>query len=578
MVEQMGEIAAMAKAAEVMRQRFPAMLSGLNVAQYRALERMYTPDGNGELPALNIFSFANGVGKTHMLVLDMIGWTLGPEFLNWRKFPPAVVKFYDSLGKLRDKGLLSLRLVCNADDMKPDGSMLMIIKTIFPMAQVSSKDQSGCHRLIEVPHPRLPDVKNSIIVKTFDQDVVKHSGSNCNRIWINEPLPDNLVGETVGRIRSKAGELQGSIMMCATLLSGATWVQKLEDDRVMRVNHVRGHIYENCVGESVTDRMAAEVRESIGVTLERAEDGRGYVTNGVLSETQINAMLSLWQSTSPHELEARKSGAPISGGGRIWPGFNKAYHIIGEYKLNSEWPVIMVADPHGSRPTMILWAQVSPLGRLYVFKEWPDADHYGFYDTITSRIHTIPQECEIWARMEMGLALRGASIHRIGDPNRFKDHQSYTGETLYTLYAKHGFGFDLSVNDNLAVGHATVAEYLSFDEGRMLSNPCDLMAMPRLLISEECPNIIRAVENYAFKIGNKVGDSVTERVNQKYKDGADLVRYLCMWHAGRTFAEMRDGDKAECSDYVKWQRGRTPNIYRDAFHDMYGYGKGTRMV
>jgi hypothetical protein len=562
------------RARAILAKRYPSLDSGLNVAQYRALQRAYALDKEtGNPPAINIFSFANGVGKTHLLVLDIIGWTMGKEYLRKEDFPPEAIAFYNSLSDLRDRGLLSLRLVCMADDMKPDGSVMMLLKTLFPHASLSARDQEGCHRLIDVPHPTLPGVKNSIIVKTFNQTVDKHSGSNCNRIWINEPLPDNLVGETIGRIRSQKGKIPGSIMMCATLLAGATWVQKLEDDEVMRVNHVRGHVYENCVGEDVTDKMAAEVKRTIGVQLEKA--AKGYVTNGVLAAEQIQAIIALLRSTCPQELEARMSGAPITGGGRIWPAFNRAYHVVDHYNINPEWPVVQVVDPHGAKPSFTIWAQVTPMGKLYIFREWPDVDHYGYYEMLSERPHTIPQECEIWSRIEMGMGLRGAKIHRIGDPNRFKDRESYSGDTLQALFAKHGFNFDVSVSDDLAVGHGVVADYLSFDQALVAANPDDIVGLPRLFIYRDCQNTARAVENYAFKKAGKDGASVTEKVNQKYKDGADVVRYLCMWHGGKTFADMSDTSGA-CRDYIKFREGRLPSKYRNQYNSWTG-GKKKRL-
>jgi hypothetical protein len=130
------------------------------------------------------------------------------------------------------------------------------------------------------------------------------------------------------------------------------------------------------------------------------------------------------------------------------------------------------------------------------------------------------------------------------------------------------------VSDNLAVGHATVAEYLAFNEERLLSNPSDMYAIPRLFIHKSCQNIARAVENYAFKMAGKAGASVTDSVNQKFKDGADVVRYLCMWHGGKTFADMSDGDGGS-RDYDRFCLGRIPRAYRDAYRQR---RKGTGLV
>lgn len=558
------EIALLDKSLRTVQKQVPAMFCGLNVAQYRSLKAAYTLDPDtGYPPAVVITSFANGVGKSHLMILDMIGWTQGPDCLNWRLFPECAVDYYNSLSELRDKGLLSMRLVCMADDMKADGSVYMLLKEIFPMAKVTAMDNNKCYRQIDVRNPFKPLVVNSIAVKTFDQTEVKHSGSTCKRIWINEPLPDNLVGETVGRIRSRKGEPPGSISMFATLLDGANWVSELDDDPDLRVAHVRGHLYENCVGEEVTEHMAAEVRATIGVQLHKNPQGEGYLTNGVLSRQQIKTQIALWRKTCPHQLEARKSGAPISGGGRIWPTFNREIHVIPDenFKINPEWPIVQVADPHSARPTFTFWAQLTPHDRLIIFEEWPNVPEFGYYESLDTRVLSIPQECETWDVIEQRWKIYDRDLERVGDPNRFHEPQSYTNQTLHALYAQHGYSFNLSVSDNLEVGHAKVSEYLYCDESRLRLNPHDIIALPRLFICKRCMNVQRAIENYAMKKGKK-GGSVTEKVDPKYKDGADCVRYLVMWHSGgKTFSSVKDS-KGMCDDYERLKKGRVPKRYR----------------
>jgi hypothetical protein len=554
--------ALLAKAVKTVKKHVPSRFCGLNVAQYRALKAAYTPDKvTGNPPALNIISFANGVGKTHLCILDMIGWTMGYEYLNHEAFPPCAIAHYASLAELRDKGMLSLRLVCAADDMKADGSVFMLLKELFPMARLTAVDQMRCYRQIDIPHPAKPGVVNSIAVKTFDQSEVKHSGSTCNRIWINEPLPENLVGETVGRIRSKKGGLQGTIFMTATLLDGASWVQELSDDPELRVNHVRGHIYENCSGEDVDDKMAAEVKQTIGVTLVKNPQGEGHITNGVLSKSQIETMCALWKKTCPDELEARKCGAPISGGGRIYPSFRREVHVVENYQVNPAWPVAMIADPHGARPTFVIWAQITPQDRVIVFHEWPDIEGFAYYETLDERKYTVPQECELWDRIEQSYGIKNSNITRVGDPNRFRDHNPYSGQTLHALYAKHGYQFNLNVSDDLSIGHAKTNEYLYCDEMRLAANPNDIAALPRLFVANKCVNTIRALENYSFKKGRRRGASVTENVNEKYKDGADVIRYLTMWHSGNLFSSVSE-KIVKGSDFERFQRGRIPAIYR----------------
>jgi hypothetical protein len=555
--------ALLTKAVKTVKKHVPSRFCGLNVAQYRALKAAYTPDKvTGLLPDLNVISFANGVGKSSLLVLDMIGWTMGYEYLNYGAYPPCAIAFYASLAELRDSGMLSLRLVCAGDDMKDGGSVNMLLREFFPMARLSGIDQMRCYREIRIPHPTKSGVVNVVAVKTFDQSVVKHSGSTCHRVWINEPLPEELVGETLGRIRSKKGQLQGSIMLCATLLDGANWVQEL-DENSARVSLARGHMYENCFGADVTDEMAAEVKRTIGVTLVKNPQGAGYITNGVLSKSSIDGIIQHLKETRPHELEARVSGAPISGGGKIYPTFKRDIHVINDYKPNPQFPVVMVVDPHAARPSFAIWAQITSMNRIVIFREWPStADGFPYYETIDEKAYTVGQECEVWSKIEREYDLTNSNITRIGDPNRMADHNFYTNQSIRSLYAKHGFNFNINVIDNLDVGHARVSESLYYDEIRLAANPNDIGAMPRLLVCRSCANVIRSLENYSMKkVSRRPGAPISENVNQKFKDAADTVRYLAMWHSGNSFSAVND-KAATSSDYKKFTLGRIPKAYR----------------
>jgi hypothetical protein len=547
---------------EVTRE-YPSMSCGLNVAQYRALKSVYTVDKEiGRPPAINIVSFANGVGKTHLLVLDMVGWTLGPGYLDWRVFPPEAIAFYRSLDKLRDAGKLSLRVVCTADDAKEGGSVIMILKEMFPTAYPTAKDQSGCYRQINVPHPKFPDVMNFIAVKTFDQAVVKHSGSTCQRVWINEPIPEALVGETVGRIRSKKGEVPGSILMCATLVEAASWVEGFENDPAIRLNHQRGHIYENCKDEDITDEMAAEVSRTIGTKLEKMAGG-GYVTGGVLDRATIEVMCAAWRERGAEEYEARKCGAPVAVGGKVYPTFRREVHVVENYKFNPDWPTFMVADPHSAKPTFVIWAQLTPMERLFVFDEWPGTGGgVGNYEDIKGNTHTIPQECEAWSRIEASYGMLDKNIVRIGDPNRFNEPDNYTGGTLRDNYVRHNFRFNTNVSDDLDIGHREVLRWLYYDELRYAADPNNTVVLPKLFIVKKCVNVVNALRGYSFKMsGRKGATAVSEKVDAKYKDGADVVRYLVMWASRKSFETLQNAAAGE-SDYKKFCEGRNnPKAY-----------------
>lgn len=552
-----------------LEKKVPAIFTGLNIAQYRAFKAMYTKDPKtGLIPAMGIVTFANGVGKTHALVLDMKGWTQGPNSLNYKAFPEEALDYWNSyeVCKLRDAGLLNLRLVCESTDMKSDGSVHSIIKSLSPEFKLADKDNGGFYKEIIVRNPNNDRITNSIGLKTFDQDEKKHSGSTCQRIWINEPLPDNLIGETIGRIRSKRGAPSGSIAMFGTLLGHSRWAGDLSDDADLRIVQVKGHIYENCVGEEVTDAMARDVKEKCGNVLEKNPDGPGYITNGVLEYHQIKAMKALWHKICPHQEDARMCGSPISEGGVIYLTYKRDIHLIPREtyaKIPSSWPVIQIVDPHSARPAFALWATITPANRAIVIREWPDVPTFGFYEKISERKNNISQECEIWTRIEAEMGVKNQIVERLGDPNRFLDPQPHNNLTLKQMYAKSGFNFLTNLNDNHITGHEKVSEGLYCDELRLAIDPNDIAALPRLMALDCCENIDRAFQNYGFKKETRDNGAVTEKLIEKFKDPMDCVRYLMVWLTTHTFQDLQVG-KVHVGDFDKIKNGRNPNKNQDA--------------
>lgn len=541
----------------------PSLFMVPNVAQYRALEAMYPGEGKRQ-PDWTSIEFANGVGKSHLMILDMVGWTLGPDYLCYQAFPPAAIEFYRGLSKLRDTGKLSLRLCCVSDDMKAGGSVLELLKQVFPLAQPTAADNAKCFRQIDVINP-LTGIKNSISVKTFDQDEIKHSGSTCNRIWINEPIYENLYGETIGRIRSKDGQSDGTIAMFATILDQASYLNDLEDSTKFLLKRSKGHLYENCIGAEVTEEMAAEVLQEIGVVLEKNPAGKGYVTNGVLKKSKIDAMVDGWARTAPHQLQARKSGRPISAGGKIYPTYSSEVHDIEDdffMKNAGKYPMVQLVDPHPARPDACAWAMIMPT-RLVVVDEWPSVqDGFPFYEQITESRFTVDQKCEIWQRIEAERGYSRFIIDRIGDPNRFREPNPHNNQQLWFLYALKGFDFNLSVNDNLEFGHQIVNKFLFYDQLLMRLNPNDPVALPHLLICKKCVNTRRALANYKRKMSRNMAGQLTGTIEEKHKDFADLIRYLCVWFDQNPYATVADRQLGACEDYERVRAGRIPKEFR----------------
>lgn len=549
-----------------LEKEIPSLYIIPNTAQYRALEAMYP--AAGKMPDWTSVEFANGVGKTSMMVaMDMVGWTMGPDFLCAEAYPPSAIAFYASLQPLRDSGKLTMRLCCVSDDMKHGGSVYDALVEFFPWAKIQNPDTSKCFREIEIQHPALPNIKNFIAVKTFDQNEQKHSGSTCKRIWINEQLYDSLFGETIGRIRSKGGTVDGTIAEFATRLDRSTLHDNLESAGHFTLKRVSGHLYENCLGEEVTDEMAYEVMTDLGIQMQKNPSGPGYITNGVLKRQKILSMIEGWMRTCPHQLEARKCGKPISLGGKFHPTFSTDVHVIPDdtYEPSAlKYPMGMVVDPHSARPDAALWFQVLPSDRLVIVEEWPTVSEFGYFDQIKETRFTVSMKCDIWRRME---SLRGyrdlIGNRRIGDPNRFREPNADNHGNLEMLYREKGFSFNLNINDDFEFGVELVNEYLWYDQNIRRLHPEDPCAQPRLAISKRCENTIRALSNFSRKISDDQTKPISEDADKRYACFAALVRYLVVWHRNHPFDAIRN-DRREMSDYDRFRLGGIPKRYRNS--------------
>ena len=554
-------------ASKQMDEAFPSLFMVPNVCQYRALEAMYTPiNESGKIPDMVSVEFANGDGKTHLSILDIIGWNMGPDFLCAEAYPPAAIEVYKRAGEKRDKGLLSMRLVCVADDMKAGGSFHELLKQIFPWAKISAQDNGKCFRQIDVPHPYRKGIKNSITVKTFEQDSASHTGSTCDRVVINEILPDDLWGETSARIRSKKGEIQGSIGMYATILDKATYLNELEDSEKFVLKRVAGHLYENCVGEEVSEEMADEVFQELGIRMEKNPDGPGYITNGVLTKETIDAKIEGWAKGCPHELDARKSGKAIGAGGKIHPTFSRDVHVIPDdtyEKSMKNCPMGQVVDPHSAKPDAVIYFQLLPSDRIAIVDEWPTVNEFGYFERIKEKRFTVPEKCEIWQLFE---STRGyhPDENRVGDPNRFREPNSHNTGMLWDLYDNLGFTFNIDVNDELEYGHELVNQYLWCNSEIRRMAPNDPAAQSSLVIYDRCANTIRALSNYSRKAQRDKSQSISDSVDKKFACFAALVRYLVVWHQDHRFDELKPSSDGR-SEYDLIKYGRIPKSMRGEF-------------
>jgi hypothetical protein len=569
----------------VLSKQFPTMFCGLNVAQFRIFTKMYTPlEDYGTIPHVCVATPGNGVGKTQSLGQDVVGWTCGSKFLKTPQvfdvmeflraqgqlldmphglyFPQVALDFYDSVADMRDSGMLPTRIVCDAEDMKADGSVYMTLKEWIPSAKFTASDNTKVYRQVIIPHPEKDRVDNKITIKTFNQETRKHSGSNLKRVWINEPMPEGNWSETAARTRSKKGETPGTIGFFATVMNQAPYVSDIIENP--RNVHVGGACWENCVGEEVTDEMAREVEVKIGVTLKKNPEGRGYMTFGFLTRESIEQTLA---DFSPDEYDARKFGTFMHLEGRVFNLLVPDVHFISKEvysNIPENYPVVQVCDPHLRRPDYSAWFLICPGPVVVCIAEYPTYESAGcrYFEAIKKRSETIEEICEIWRRIESELGIAHQVVARVGDPNMFLNPHPGNNQTLQYEYAKNGFRFNTTVNDDIKLGLEEVNKYLRYNKALREHNTKDPLAQPSAFFTSAVKNMKNSLLKWAWKEKRDTAAPLSEQLGSKFEAPAAVFRYLVMWLKGKNFNSLKPENMGTCSDYEKVKQGRIPRSRR----------------
>ncbi len=467
-----------------------------NVAQSRALKCYEHPkSGAYPYPIYNFFTGANDVGKTLALTMLLAGCSLGAEFLNKGYLD---FEFFEMMKKRRQKKALIIWIVCENEDMSETGSVYTHIKNWIPTAKFGAKKDGQFYKRIDIPAPKNNYHPTIISIKTFDQQLVKYSGTDCDLILINEPLPDEKkFHELTGRIRS--GGYIGTFM---TPLSACAYVKKIIDDRNMHemVCHTKGNIWENC------------------------KDIPGM--RGTLAKEFIDAQIAIWKK-NPVTLRARTEGEFVHLAGAIFPIFqNSVPHVIPVNRipdfLSKDDYVVQAVDHHPSKPAVGVWMKIDPLGNWHVIAEYPTET----WDEIEANDKSIIHYGYDFKLIESGGGGFGKFWYmkdlqpvqeRIGDPNAFKAKQSYKTvvKTIQEQYKEDcGLEYDLDVDNTIELRHDQISKLLYYDILRELSSSNS----PKLYIYETCINVISALQYYINDDNGKP--------KEEWKDWIDCIGYI----------------------------------------------------
>lgn len=506
-------------------EHFPSKSFVPNIGQERALKCYQQKHPvYKDYPRRMFFFGGNGVGKTADMSVLIVGCTLGPEFLNPEYFNH---QYFHDCKEIRRKRKFKLRIVCNKADMEETGSVYGEIVRWIPIAQFKGKTSGGYYTKIIIPAPS-PEFKETIIdIKTHDMAITAHAGPTLDLIIFNEPPDQGIYAENEARTRGG-----GRLAAFLTPLYLAAYMHKIinSDYPEGEVYHCRASIWDNCA-------------DIIG-------------NRGILSRREIEAMIRGWKAVNPLEVPAREEGRFMHLAGAVFKIFNQDEHVIDPEPVVPSWNVYQIVDHHPHKPACSVWIAVTSLNMIYVIAEYPVEP----WDQINGTTLSIKNFGQDFKRIENGRHpnfgyIQSLNIReRIGDPNAFKAQQPHNRKTIKQQYEWDcGLEYNINVDNDIQLRHDKLRDLLRYNP----QEPIDSMNTPHLFIYRSCKNMIRAVENYSYRAKQGIGQGLSDKLEEAWKDWIDVLGYgvvtIDPWSQNSKSNEYND-------DYMEILRSRDPRF------------------
>lgn len=363
--------------------------------------------------------------------------------------------------------------------------------------------------------PPLPGAKRGGAIRfgnyrQYQQDAQVTEGFKAHLIWADEEVPPKMFETLVYRTT----DYHGRLLLTFTTLSG--WTPLIQDilGRTRTLERRRSSLLKTelpIMQESLS-------RPGAAIFYFWTEDNPFIDTSDFLRKVR---------GRSRDEILARAHGVPTKSISGAFPAFNKEYNVVEAKNLpwvkNPEYKVTryMAIDPAGSKNWFMLWLAVDADDTWWIYREWPDHDDWalpgngpegkpgpaqkgsrkGIKDYV-ELIRDLEGEEEIFERFidpRLGAAEKQSAEGAVTIISQLDD------EDMTVIPAP---GVDI---DN---GLQLITNKLAFDEEREVSS----INAPHLFISEECRNLIFAMQEYTAKGGK---DEAT-------KDPIDALRYIAV--------------------------------------------------
>lgn len=179
-------------------------------------------------------------------------------------------------------------------------------------------------------------------------------------------------------------------------------------------------------------------------------------------------------------------------------------HVIEPFQIPQNWPIIFVIDPHPRKKDAMGWFAITPSDDIIQIHEME----------LDGTAIDVAREIRKWEEA------KGVSpVKRLMDPNIATETNDklQRGWTMRRAYDDAGIRCDLATDD-LNTGIECVNELLK---------PDPRTRKPRFSVFATCARTIKSLQRFSWDEWTRQGDrDPKERVRDKFKDFADVVRYM----------------------------------------------------
>lgn len=245
-----------------------------------------------------------------------------------------------------------------------------------------------------------------------------------------------------------------------------------------------------------------------------------------------DTMRETLEGASREEILCRAYGVPSKAIVQRFPRFRDAIHVLSPDQIPKIGTNYQIVDPAGNKNWFMLWIRVDPLGRHYVYREWPCPGQYipgigdlGHWAEADGRLADgkagsaqvglgwgLKRYLEEMQRLEQDetLAERWMDSRFGNTPSQKADHST----TIIEEFMDLGVVFQPAPLDPINEGISLINSLLDYTE----SDQPEENSPPHLYISSECLNTIFALKIWTGKDGPH-GAS---------KDPIDCLRYAAV--------------------------------------------------